>query len=1382
MLGTVNTVFRKVFGSRNDRLVKAYLRRVEKINALEPEVRQLTDTQLRERTATFRERVAKGEAMADLLPEVMATAREVMDRAVGIRNIFNPDAHFDPRKLPSEIQGLYADTKAKMDAAAPVGVLGHHAIVPGWMQVEIDNRIYEAVRELYPQSRPPFRARPFDVQLVGGMVLGEGRIAEMKTGEGKTIVAPLACYVAAIEGLQCYVVTVNDYLVQRDRDWVFPFYQWLGLTVGAIHPGHQLEAAAKAMPPELLKARFPQGDFNNPHWTYHVANALKAEAYRCHVVYGTNSEFGFDYLRDNMKLTTEEQVQKHRDFCIVDEIDSILIDEARTPLIISGPAHDDAPRYKEADDLARHLIQRQKEWDAADAKVQQAMMRIKGLEGEIRNTRDKDKVPGWRAEIKELETRLPQLEAERDQHVQYYEIEREKKAAHLTHDGIAEAQKVAGVGSFYVGNNIDMPHLLENALRAHVIYRRDHEYVVEGQEVIIVDEFTGRKMIGRQWSDGLHQAVEAKERVKIKQETQTLATVTIQNFFKMFKRLAGMTGTAITEATEFHEIYKLDVVCIPTNLPVIRTDRDDLIFLSEKDKWNAIIDEIKKVHDVGRPVLVGTTSVENSEMLSQRLTKKYGIKHEVLNAKQHEREAHIVEHAGELGAVMIATNMAGRGTDIKLQPIPREALVRHWQLRSLLPAEAKAEMSDDELTALAWRQMAATHLGIKARELEAMGDDEARLRLLRHWVRGHVYIDDSKVDKLSEAEAMSLLDTAPDFLLHRLELFPHAEEMGGLHIVGTERHESRRIDNQLRGRSGRQGDHGSSRFFISLEDPLMKMFAGKTTMAALSKLGMKEGDAIEHRWITKSVERAQRKVEERNFEIRKNLLEYDEVMEHQRQFFYGTRQDVLEGKRVEQLIFDYIGEAVDDAVGYYKDPLYAATQAAEWCRQELGVSVEPDRLPLDDLQDLQNHVRKEARSEARSVIDVTLGEYMSHDLPAEEWDLKGLQQWAMSQFSVDVKQNQLRQMNIDEVKTLLMDAAVEQIDKKDLSGIAKFMDARYGAKDLASWTQAKFGLELDVAKLDEQSAADAHEQILSEARSRYARREIAYPVEFTLEAVFAAAQQNPQWAVEQLCAWAKQRFALEWTPEEVSKKNGQELHALLVAEAEAWIKEGGKLDQFTQEAVSAGSPQAIAEKVQARWGKPIEVKLLEEAEDDDARRDAVYDHGRGVLRAELTQLERYVLLQILDAAWKDHLYAMDQLKDSIGLRGYAEKDPRIEYKREGANQFQQMQKSVRDRVTELIFRARLTPNVQARNVYAQQQASQAEAANVLEASRAAQQGTAQQREDLAAAERASGGDGGEGAAGGGDRHLSRHERRARAAMARKGDKAGSFKDRKRRSR
>ena len=663
VIALASKAFTKVFGSRNERLIKAYTNRVEQINALGPKVRALTDAQLKAKTAEFQGRIAKGEKMADIMPEVLAVAREAMDRSVGIRNIFNSEYQFDPIQLPESVRGLYDEVAQQVADTQPIAELGCSEPVPGWQQVDVPNALYEAVRELYPQSRPPFRARPFDVQLIGGMVLGEGRIAEMKTGEGKTIVGPLACYVACIENLQCYVVTVNDYLVQRDRDWVFPFYYHLGLTVGAIHPFH-------VQPPEV-----------------------KQQAYQCNVVYGTNSEFGFDYLRDNMKLTAAEQVQKRRDFCIIDEVDSILIDEARTPLIISGPAHDDAPRYGLADSIAAHLIQKQRPWDVADAKVQQALMAVKGLEGDIRNSREKAKVPAMKQKMKELQEQLPGLEEARDQYTQYYEVEREKKASHLTHQGVAEAQKQAGIGSFYVGNNMDFPHLLENALRAHVIYKRDKEYVVQGGEVIIVDEFTGRLMVGRQWSDGLHQAVESKEKVQIKQETQTLATVTIQNFFKLFKRLAGMTGTAITEATEFGEIYNLDVVCIPTNVPVIRHDRDDLIFISQKDKWTAIIDEIKRVHDMGRPVLVGTTSVESSEMLSQLLAKKHSIQHEVLNAKQHEREAHIVEHAGQLGAVMIATNMAGRGTDIKLAMIDREKLIHHWKQREL--AAQRRQCRDD---------------------------------------------------------------------------------------------------------------------------------------------------------------------------------------------------------------------------------------------------------------------------------------------------------------------------------------------------------------------------------------------------------------------------------------------------------------------------------------------------------------------------------------------------------------------------------------------------------------------------------------------------------------------------------------------------------------
>ncbi len=1298
----VTQVFRKVFGSRNERLVKAYTRRVEQINALEPEIRQLTDAQLRLKSDEFQKRVSQGDKLAAFMPEALATAREVMDRSVGIRNIFNPDSGFDPTQLPAPLQSTYEQVAQQAAHTPPVQEPGCSEPVPGWQQVPIPNAIYEAVRQLFPKSRPPFRARPFDVQMIGGMVLAEGNIAEMKTGEGKTIVAPLACYLACLESLQCYVVTVNDYLVQRDRDWVFPFYYHLGLTVAAIHPFHM-------QPPDA-----------------------KQQAYECNVVYGTNSEFGFDYLRDNMKLSTAEQVQKHRDFCIIDEVDSILIDEARTPLIISGPAHDDAPRYGLADTIARHLMQKQRQWDAADAEVQKATMTIKGLEGDIRNAREKAKIADMRQQMKELQEELPDLEAHRDQYTQYYELEREKKAAHLTHEGIAEAQKEAGIGSFYVGNNMDFPHLLENALRAHVIYKRDKDYVVQGGEVIIVDEFTGRLMIGRQWSDGLHQAVEAKENVQIKQETQTLATVTIQNFFKLFKRLAGMTGTAITEATEFNEIYNLDVVCIPTNLPVIRDDRDDLIFLSQKDKWAAILDEIKRVHDVGRPVLVGTTSVENSEGLSQMLTKKMGIQHEVLNAKQHEREAHIVENAGQLGAVMIATNMAGRGTDIKLTPIDRAALIRHWQVRNLLPKDAKPDIPDEQLVAMSYRHQTQAHLGLNPKDVTAMSDNDVLLRLLQAWVQEHAFVEPAKAKKMSLEQCRDLLDQAPQFMLHRLAVFTHIEQMGGLHIVGTERHESRRIDNQLRGRAGRQGDHGSSRFFISLEDDLMKLFAGKTTMAALSKLGMKEGDAIEHRWITKSVERAQRKVEERNYEIRKNLLEYDEVMEYQRNTFYGIRQEVLEGRDVQGLIFGYIADAVDDAAALYLDPDYVPTQIAEWCRQTLDISVEPGKLRVDEIPYLHDQIRKEARAEVAQIVDVTLGEYMSNDLPSEEWDLRGLSQWAMSRFSVDLKQNQLRQMNPTEVQSRLIEAANDQIDRKDLAGVAKFLETHYAQHQLAEWARNKFGVELDPKQLAELDNEKVTQHTLEQARAAYQEREVAYPVHFVLEMVFQAAQQDGPWAAQQLAGWANQRYEMGWTPEEVAKIPTREIQEKLLAASKQWLQEG-KLEQQIDQAIEQHpKPEDLAAWASKRFTQPIEADQLDPA-DPAARRDLLIEKGRTLLRAELTQLERFVLLQILDASWKDHLYAMDQLKDSVGLRGYAERDPRIEYKREGASQFEQMRRTVRDRVTELIFRAKLTANVEQRSVYNEQQAQHAAPDNAV---RGAVAGTEQQQADQDAAQRA----------------------------------------------
>lgn len=1272
----VSKFFTRLFGSRNERLVRTYSRRVAMINEFEPAMRKLSDGELRGMTQKLRERMDQQESRSAVLPEALAVAREAMDRAVGIRNIFNPQYNFDAARLPDSVGKTYRELAEQAAALEPQPVKGGEPI-PGWMQIEIPVALYEAVRELYPTSRPPFRARPFDVQLIGGMVLSEGKIAEMKTGEGKTIVAPLACYLACIERFQCSVVTVNDYLVQRDRDWVFPFYQWLGLTVGAIHPQHM---------------QHPQ---------------LKAEAYNCDVVYGTNSEFGFDYLRDNMKLTVEQQVQKKRDFCIIDEVDSILIDEARTPLIISGPAHDDSPRYGLADQLARHLLQKQRQWDAADERVQKCMMRAKAIEGDIRNARDKSKIPAMREEMQQLlEREIPRLEAERAQFVQYYEVERDKKAAHLTHDGVAEAQRLAGIGSFYVGNNIDMPHLLENALRAHAVYQRDKDYVVQNGEVVIVDENTGRLMIGRQWSDGLHQAVESKEKVKVKEETQTLATVTIQNFFKLYKRLAGMTGTAMTEATEFNDIYKLEVVAIPTNVPVQRQDREDLIFLSAKDKWSAILDEIKRVHDVGRPVLVGTTSVEKSETLSQMLTKRYSIQHSVLNAKQHEREAHVVENAGDLGAVMIATNMAGRGTDIKLRPLDRAELITHWQRRNLISADAKPELSDQELLTMVHRHLCRVILGMKPDEATALSAEEAELKLLRQWVAENTFAGD-KAERMDRDQCLKELDKVPDFLLHRLELWDSTEKMGGLHIVGTERHESRRIDNQLRGRAGRQGDHGSSRFFISLEDDLMKMFAGKTTMAALSRLGMKEGDAIEHKWISRSVERAQRKVEERNYQIRKNLLDYDEVMEYQRNAFYGIRQTVLEGEGIDEIIFEYIGDSVHDAIREFLAKDYRSTQIAEWCRSELDISAEPGRLMRveDDLGEMVEELRDQARADVQAIVETSLGEYMSHDIPEEDWDLRGLSSWAMSRFNVNLPHSRLKKMAPQAVRDELIKGAQDQVLKKDFSGVAKYLEPLYPESVLAEWANQKFDLDLKPEELKLEEKEQIADLIIEKARESYREREIRYPVEFILELAFSTAQEDGSLAAERLSEWVEHRYDETIPKEQIFKMPAGDLQAWLLTIARKF-KDERRLERLCETKVDELSDaEALAHWASEKFSEPVKAEDIKPL-DRDGRLEKLLSVGKAHHRRELSELERFVLLQILDSTWKDHLYAMDQLKDSVGLSGYAERDPRIVYKRQGGELFQRMQSSVRDRVTNLIFRARLSPGAQVRNVYGDQTARQ----------------------------------------------------------------------------
>ena len=1204
-----------------------------------------------------------------------------MDRGVGIRNIFNPAANFDVSLLPPPMRDLYAKVKAEMDAREPLHPTGEWQgwtiPIEGWRQLDIPNELYAAVKALFPESRPPFRARPFDVQLIGGMVLCQGKISEMRTGEGKTIVAPLACYKAAIERMKVHVVTVNDYLVQRDRDWTAPYFRALGMTVGAIHPQHMQDEDEKRV------------------------------MYRCDVVYGTTAEFGFDYLRDNMKKSVDMQVQKKREFAIVDEVDSILIDEARTPLIISGEAHSNSPRYDLADRLARHLVERQKPWAEADEKVQKCKMRIKGFEGDIRQARDKAQIPTLQEGLRQAKAELPMLEKERDKHTQYFEVKMERKSAHLTHDGVSEAQRVAQIGSLYVDENIDLPHLLEQSLRAFTVYERDRDYVVMPAQnpqtgrmepsIVIVDTNTGRPMIGRQWSDGLHQAIECKEKVPIKAETQTVATVTIQNFFKMYKRLAGMTGTADTEAQEFHDIYHLDVVAIPTNKPVVRNDFDDVVFLSAKDKWNQIVDEIKAFHDVGRPILVGTTSVEKSETLSKLLTARHQIQHEVLNAKQHEREAHIVENAGQMGAVMIATNMAGRGTDIKLGKITRESQLDHWLRRGICPRTVTIESTVDQLREGVYRKMAPKELNIQKRDAESMDFAQLELQLLRHWAQKFTWMDPKNIERANAEELRTALDENGRFLIHRLRWFDSIEDMGGLHVIGTERHEARRIDNQLRGRSGRQGDKGSSRFFVSLEDDLMKMFAGETTMRILARLGMKEGDAIEHPMLTKSVERAQRKVEERNFQYRKQVLEYDEVMEHQRRAFYGLRQRVLEGRDMKALIFDFIKSTVDGAVDTYLDPEYPAQCAAEYAKSKLECSIAPDRLRGKEVSEMERVILEDAAHEARQSIELTLGEYMPMEGSevSVDFDSAGLIGWARSRFGVELHSEDLRTGGAEErhrVKDLLVHAAVEQIEQADLSGLNAYTEPNYGAKELSSWLRDKLTLDVHADEIVQVHKAGERDRtvtdlIMEKVEALYRKREIEYPVDFALQITSLLFQRGARdEAAANLVAWANARFKMGWDST-VFKKNPAVVRSELLAESEKFVAEG-RMEKEIDAALKCTTDEQLEAHLRERFGQELPENMRHLPEDE--RPDKIRAKVENILRPELLQLERGMLLETLDTAWKDHLYAMDQLRDSINFRAFSQQDPRIEYKKEGSHLFNGMMESVRARVTEYVFKARIS--------------------------------------------------------------------------------------------
>jgi len=849
----VDKVLEIFLGSKHERECKRLAPRIAAINALEPRLERASDAELRERIAAIRSEIQQ--ALASL-PEDYKERRTLVQATL--------DAHLE--------------------------------------------EVFAIVREA---SRRTLGMRHFDVQLIGGIVLHEGKIAEMKTGEGKTLVATLPVVLNALTGRGVHVVTVNDYLARRDAEWMGQIYTFLGLSVGCIQN--------------------------------QMGDAERKQAYAADLTYGTNNEFGFDYLRDNMKFDVANMVQRGHVYAIVDEVDSILIDEARTPLIISGPSELSVNLYYQVDRIIPKLVRGEE---------------IRDAYGNKSTTGD-------------------------------YIIDEKAHTATLTEEGVAKAEKLLGVPNLFDPANIETLHAVQQALRAHTLYQRDHHYIVKEGQVIIVDEFTGRLMPGRRWSDGLHQAVEAKEGVKIEAENQTLATITLQNYFRMYEKLAGMTGTAETEADEFAQIYGLDVVVIPTNRPMIRVDHPDVIYRTAKEKWKAVVEEIADLHQRQQPVLVGTVSIENSERLSEML-KRRGIPHVVLNAKYHEREAAIVAQAGRPGAVTIATNMAGRGTDIILGGNP-EGLAR------------------------------------------------------------------AETDPLKDPEGYA--NTLAKFRIKCQEDREKVLAAGGLHILGTERHEARRIDNQLRGRSGRQGDPGSSRFVLSLEDDLMRIFASDRLREWMKRLGMEEDVPIESKMVSRSIERAQKQVEGRNFEIRKHLLQYDDVMNKQREAVYRLRRNVLEGK-----------------------------EGRDWVLRA-----------------------------ARDIVDAAVENYCPQDKHPDEWEREPLE------------------------------------------------------RELADF----FGLTL--------------------------------------------AQADVSWETT----------------------------------------------------------------TRAKLAKALRVAVEQRFEQREA-----------VLGAEaFAQLARYIILSVLDSQWKDHLLALDHLKEGIGMRAYGQRDPLVEYKRESFDLFEEMMARVEDQVVRYLFRVELVQMV-----------------------------------------------------------------------------------------
>ncbi len=1092
----------------------------------------------------------------------------------------------------------------------------------------LDDLLEEAFAVCREASRRTIGLRHYDVQMIGGMALHEGKIAEMMTGEGKTLVATLPAYLNALEGKGVHVVTVNDYLARRDMEWMGPIYMALGLTVGSIQSN--------------------------------MSTADRQHSYSCDVTYGTNNEYGFDYLRDNMRYARRgdenfpsdaQQSQGRLHYAIIDEVDNILIDEARTPLIIAGPAHDDVSKYRAADKIAA------------------------------------------------------QLEKDVD-----FEVNEKDHTTNLTDQGVRRAEHLAGVESFYTVGNMHWPHLIDNALKARYLYKKDVNYVIKDGEIVIVDDFTGRLMEGRTWSDGLHQAVEAKENVKVKEENQTLATITLQNFFKLYDKISGMTGTAMTEASEFWKIYKLDVLAIPPNRKVQRITKPDLIYRTEAEKYNAVVDEIERVHKwdeliddqgnafygiikkesddeiefqeksdrdskrvprariqsvrrKGRPILVGTVSIQKSELISSKLSQR-GIKHQVLNAKPENvgREAEIVAQAGRLNAVTIATNMAGRGTDIILGGNPETLAWSIFQTKY----PTRLDVPQDE-----WKKC--------VEEIEQREHMKAEGELVR--------------------------------------------SLGGLHIIGTERHEARRIDLQLIGRCGRQGDPGEARFYLSLEDDLVRIFAGDWVKNLLTKLGMEDGQAIESQMVTRRIEGAQKKREEYNFDIRKNLLEYDEVMDMQRKRVYSYRQRVLDGGNTKDFVLQMIEDQLSRHLDEFLSPNYGAEAYAAFAARQLNVEFEPKQFRAMNPGEAAEYAIEHARHMSHAGVLDAVEENLSDDVPEEEWNWQALAKTANARWRCTLRDVDLKKVGRDNVADFLIEKAEHFCDSVKLDSGANLLAPNYGVVTACRWLRDKFGVVIDpqeAAKMEQNEfVALAREKTLE----GYTEREARFPVLAGLAHFTIRDQNGKRYDREGVAAWAAQRFGVNLDVEDLKNKQRREIEEELFSVSRASAKRVEPYyahmrellaKMFEEENVAIETLRANREEKIARndritssdirkirkdaptlaelcnWlNTELDQKLtVEELADWDVLllENRVESIIESRFNSEMRKVERSLILGILDASWKEHLLVMDHLKSSVGFRGYAQVDPKVEYKREGMRVFDAMWNGVFERVTDYVYR------------------------------------------------------------------------------------------------